>query len=268
MKKPRRSEGASSEWLNTYADMVTLLLCFFVLLYSMSTVDSAKWKIIVESFNPSAGELSQIVANLEENNGGYGIDGGLDGGETEIQEVDFDELYYRLSKYIETENLQADVEISKGDGFTFITFRDNVFFNGDSYKLRKEGEEILDQLASAIKDVSNSIEEIQVLGHTSQADPNRPNEVVSDRFLASNRAAEVLVYIQKKNIVDPSRLVSTGYGQFRPIDSFDTRESRARNRRVEIIITKNDSVVKSLDNYYKEVYGVEGVTGSSSQNSD
>ena len=268
MKKPRRSEGSSSEWLNTYADMVTLLLCFFVLLYSMSTVDSNKWKIIVESFNPSSGELSQIVENFEENNGGFAIDGGLDGASEELQEVDFDELFYRLSKYIESENLQAEVEISKGDGFTFITFRDNVFFDGDSYRLKEEGKEILDQLSNAINDVSSTIEEIQILGHTSQADPNKANEVISDRFLASNRAAEVLVYIQKKNIIDPSKLVSTGYGQFRPISPFDTRENRAKNRRVEIIITKNDSVIKSLDNYYEEVYGVEGVSSSTSWSSD
>ncbi|MPM31098.1 hypothetical protein SDC9_77651 [bioreactor metagenome] len=64
-------------------------------------------------------------------------------------------------------------------------------------------------------------------------------------------------YLQDKNIIDPSRLVSCGFGQFRPISSFDTRESRAKNRRVEIIITKSDGVVKSLDEYYKEVYGID-----------
>jgi len=230
----------TSEWLNTYADMVTLLLCFFVLLYSMSTMDKEKWRQIVQSFNPNAVETSEPVENP------------VVAGNSE-----FDDLYYRLSKYIESEGLDADVEISKGDGYTFITFRDNVFFDGDSYVLKQEGKDVLDQLSNAISDVSDSIKEIRILGHTSQADPNVPNDVESDRFLSSNRATEVLVYIQEKNIVDPSKLVSSGFGQFRPISPFDTRENRAKNRRVEILITKSDAVSKSLDEYYKEVYGID-----------
>lgn len=239
MGKKKRNVN-TSEWLNTYADMVTLLLCFFVLLYSMSTMDKEKWRQIVQSFNPNAVETSEPVENP------------VVAGNSE-----FDDLYYRLSKYIESEGLDADVEISKGDGYTFITFRDNVFFDGDSYVLKQEGKDVLDQLSNAISDVSDSIKEIRILGHTSQADPNVPNDVESDRFLSSNRATEVLVYIQEKNIVDPSKLVSSGFGQFRPISPFDTRENRAKNRRVEILITKSDAVSKSLDEYYKEVYGID-----------
>ena len=68
----------------------------------------------------------------------------------------------------------------------------------------------------------------------------------------SNRATVVLVYLQRKNIVNPSKLVSSGYGQFRPISPFDTTENRAKNRRVEILITKSDGIVRSLDDYYKQ----------------
>ena len=259
MKKKRKS-GASSDWLSTYSDMVTLLLCFFVLLYAASSTDSAKWKIIVESFNPSEGELTQIVENLEENKGGYAVEGGLDGEDIEYEALgDFDDLYYKILEYVESAGLSADVEVSKGDGFTFITFRNNVFFDGNSYELKEDGKVILDHLCNAIDDVSSSIGEIQILGHTSQASPYEQNDVRSDRFLSSNRASEVLVYIQNKNIIDPSKLVSIGFGQFRPISSFETRESRAKNRRVEILITKNDGVVKSLESYYEEVYGTDKI---------
>lgn len=239
----KKREVNTGKWLNTYADMVTLLLCFFVLLYSMSTIDSEKWQSIAESFNPSEEQMEQAAG------GGQNID--VVGTVT-----DFDDLYYKLSKYVESEGLDVDVEVSKGDGFTFIAFKNNIFFDGDSYKLKQEGKDVLDQLCYAISDVSDSVSEIQVLGHTSQASPTEPNDVESDRFLSSNRASEVLVYIQNKDIVDPSKLISCGYGQFRPVSSFDTRENRAKNRRVEIIITKSDEVAKSLDEYYKDVYGI------------
>lgn len=251
-KRKKRSSGGAN-WMDTYGDMVTLLLCFFVLLYSMSSIDSEKWELLVKSFNPDAEYLSQIVTNQEENNYENNVSGG-----SEVQEQidEFDKIYYTLSNYINENNLQGDIEISKGDGFTFITFRDNVFFDGDSFVLKDEGKVVLDEFSNAIIEAVDSIQEIQILGHTSQARPDVPNEPITDRFLSSNRATEVLLYIQGKDIIEPSKLVSCGYGQFRPISSFDTRESRAKNRRVEILITKTDSVVKSLDEYYTEVYGI------------
>lgn len=246
-KKPRQEEG--SDWMGTYGDMVTLLLCFFVLLYSMSTVDTNKWELLVKSFNPNAEKVSQIVTNTAPNDGEYDVEGSA---EPSTDANEFDKLFYTLSEYVAKNNLQESVELSKGDGFTFITFRDNVFFDGDSYTLKDEGKVILDEFCGAVNAAKDSIQEIQILGHTSQASQNVPNEPISDRFLASNRATEVLLYIQQKNVIDPAKLVSSGYGQHRPISSFETRESRAKNRRVEILITKTDSVVKVLDQYYEE----------------
>ena len=251
-KKKKRSEGGAN-WMDTYGDMVTLLLCFFVLLYSMSSIDSEKWELLVKSFNPDAQYLAKSNTDNEESEYEYYTDENTLPNE---QMDEFDKIYYELSKYITENNLQTDIEISKGDGFTFITFRDNVFFDGDSYVLKDEGKVILDEFSNAIINAADSIQEIQILGHTSQARPEVTNEPITDRFLSSNRATEVLLYIQQKNIIEPSKLVSCGYGQFRPISSFDTKEARAKNRRVEILITKTDSVVKSLDEYYTEVYGI------------
>lgn len=261
MKKKKRQVN-TGEWLNTYSDMVTLLLCFFVLMYAISSVNTSKWKAVVESFNPSEKKEEQAMITKSAAGSSSAATSAESSGD-QIQKVEnFDDLYYKLKKYVESEGLDSDVSVSKGDGFTFITFRDKVFFDGNSYDLKDEGKKILDQLCYAISDVSSSVGEIQILGHTSQASPDIPNDVESDRFLSSDRATEVLVYMQEKNIVDPSKLVSSGFGQFRPISSFDTKEDRAKNRRVEIIISKNDVTVQSLDSYYKEVYG----TDSSSKN--
>ena len=247
-RRKKSSGGGGANWMDTYGDMVTLLLCFFVLLYSMSDVNKEKFEILVRAFNPSAAEVSQIVIDSKEEPG----EDPLISSEQTDPVDDFDELFYTLSQYIEQNNLQNDIEVSKGDGFAFITFRNNIFFDGDSYVLKQEGKDTLDVLAGALNSVTESIKEISVLGHTSQASPDIPNEPVSDRFLSSNRATEVLLYLQQKNFIDPTKLVASGYGQFRPISKFDTAEERARNRRVEILITKTDDVERSLEEYYAE----------------
>ena len=252
MKKNKKPEELGS-WMDTYGDMVTLLLCFFVLLYSMSSIDQTKWKILVQSFNPSAVQSSdQIVldANASENNSDLQGNPPADSGEA----TDFDDLYLMLKKIVEDRNMQDNVEITKGDGFTFISFRDKVFFDGDSSVLRQEGKDILGEFAAVMAQANNSIKEVQVLGHTSQGSPERPNNIRNDRMLSAQRSAEVIIYLQSKNAVTPEKLVGMSFGQFRPIAPFNTNEGRAKNRRVEILITKNDTVEKSLEEYYNQVY--------------
>lgn len=249
-KQKAPEEGAS--WMDTYGDMVTLLLCFFVLLYSISTVDAMKWELVVKSFNPKAEEVSQIVVNTDQNEQGMEVPGGTDVPLEEIE--DFEDLYYMLEKAIAENNLEGEVELEKGEDYTFINFRDNIFFDGDSAVLKPEGTQILDAFNKALDSVSSTIGEIQVLGHTSQADPDHPNNPVNDRVLSSERAARVAAYIHQHSQIAPEKIIAIGYGQHRPIASFDTAEDRARNRRVEILITKDDAVVKNLEEYYNEIY--------------
>jgi chemotaxis protein MotB len=274
VKKPDKPAEGGANWMDTYGDMVTLLLCFFVLLYSISTVDQTKWTNLVKSLNPTASELSQIVTDLEATEGTED----LPGTNTIVTDQTFDELYDNILTLMqdavnedganqnpdasdasvsdaEASGEVSDIQISKGDGYQFITFKDNIFFDGDSYELRDTGKAILDKFAEAIATSADSIKEIQVLGHTTQADPEIPNEIVSDRLLSACRSAMVVAYLQEKNIIDPRKLVSAGYGQFRAISPFDTEENRAKNRRVEILITQDGAVEKSLEEYYKSVYG-------------
>lgn len=246
MKRRKRAEGGAN-WMDTYGDLVTLLLCFFVLLYSISTLDQAKWIQVVKSFNPDAKEVSQIV-NDQTAEADDDVPGGLD-----EEFDDFDDLYENLKAAIEAAGLQGEVELFKGDGYTFITFRDNVFFDGDSSIIKEGGSSILSQFSSIVSGVSDSVKEIQVLGHTTQADPNVVNEPVGDRVLSAERAARVAAYIQTRTNIPPESITSIGYGQWRPIAPFDTEENRAKNRRVELLITKSDSVEQTLEKYYEEM---------------
>lgn len=246
MKRRKKRQEESGSWMDTYGDMVTLLLCFFVLLYSISSVDQIKWRNFVKSMNPDAIEAVQKktdeAAEASKSN-------------ESDSDVKFEELYNNLVHIKDSSGESMDIQIARGEGYQFITFRDRVFFDGDSYVLKEDGKKVLESFSAAIAPAADSVKEIQVLGHTTQADPNVQNELVSDRILSSERSAVVVAYIQQKNVIEPKKLVSAGYGQFRPIDTFKTEEGRRQNRRVEILITQSGAVEQSLDEYYEQVYG-------------
>lgn len=258
MKKHKGGGGAS--WMDTYGDMVTLLLCFFVLLYSMSTIDQQKWVQLVQSFNPDA------IHEITENKGNNGqiadpttpVDGDQsENNVTTQQQVDqaLEQLYLDLQMYVAQQGAAENISVTKGGGYVFISFNDAVFFDGDSYVLRSDGEEVLNEVGEIIRKAAPAIDELRVLGHTAQGDPNKPNNPSTDRFLASNRATVVLVYLQEMDILDPARMISMGYGQFRPVAENDTREGRAKNRRVELIVTGLDiasTLGDGIEQYYTE----------------
>ncbi len=254
--KRQKKKGGGANWQDTYGDMVTLLLCFFVLLYSISTVDQSKWVKLVESFNPDAKEVSQVPMDQELTPGEDAVPGSIQSDQA------FDQIYEGLIEEMEKLDAQADVQMVEGEDYQFISYRDKVFFDGDSPVLKKEGKKVLDAFAKVTKPAADSIKEIRIMGHTSQAEPDVPNDIEFDRGLAAERSANVTAYLQHKNIIDAGDLVSEGYGQFHPIATFNTRKGREQNRRVEILILENDSAQKSLSDYYDEIYGEDGEIGN------
>lgn len=224
--------------MDTYGDMVTLLLCFFVLLYSMSTISEQNWKALVMSFNPDAVE----TPTMTDGNDGPSADPkdedstGLGEAQAEIDK-DMEDLYQSILQYIEEKGMQDSVTVTSGDGKVFVTFRDVIFFNGDDARLREEGKPILEAIGQSLTRVEKSVDEVRVMGHTAQARPDRPNTTEGDRSLSALRASNALAYVQEHCTVDPGRLISEGYGQWRPIASNENEEERAKNRRVEMLIS-------------------------------
>lgn len=250
MKRKQRSGGGGANWMDTYGDMVTLLLCFFVLLYSMSTISEEKWKAVVQSFNPSAVETD---LELEGNKGPVAdpVDDpqGLGDGhpvtepdkvEITLEDFDLNELYASLLEYSQQEHSGESFSVTKGGGKVFVTFNHNMMFNRASPELRSEIYPVLDEVCQMLDEAKDLIGEVRIIGHTAQGSSDHPNGVSADRHLASGRATNVTVYIQEHCSVDPARLVTEAMGQWRPIAPNDTEENRSRNRRVEIIISGRD----------------------------
>lgn len=254
--KIKKQESHGANWMDTYGDMVTLLLCFFVLLYSISTIDESKWKALVQSFNPNAIPAATVNPGGDGPSSDSDLGAGVDPNPTPTQEeIDdaMEELYEALKAYAAQTDSGTNIEVTKGDGYVFVSFNDAVFFYGDSYALRPEGEQVLTSVAEILDKASPYIDEIRVMGHTAQAYADRPNNPSNDRFLSSDRATVATIYIQEHaTTIAPARIVSVGYGQHRPIDSNETEESRSHNRRVEIAITGFDVLNRlgdSLEQY-------------------
>ena len=268
MARRAQEEDRNDGWKDTYGDMVTLLLCFFVLLYSMSTVDENKWKALVQSFNPNA-TPAETEIEAGDNDGPFAEDyddmaGVVDPdtikkmiemAEDSMQEMVnqmVEQLYQDMKEYIETTGM--NVEIAKGDGYVFLSLSDAVFFDGNDWHLRPDGAAVLDKLVPMLNKSAAAIDEIRIMGHTAQAEPDKPNTIDGDRMLAAQRSAVVTAYLQERvNQVDPARFVSQGYGQHRPVAPNDVEENRVKNRRVEMTITGKDLLNQlggSLEQYY------------------
>lgn len=251
--RKKKGGGGGASWMDTYGDMVTLLLCFFVLLYSMSTLDQQKWEQLVRSFNPDA------IPDITENSGNDGPNADPTAPEQTTDEMyqDFEDVFAALQAYIEQQQSAESISVTQGQGYVFISFNEAVFFNGDSYDLREDGKKVLDDVGGILSEISGSIDEIRVLGHTAQAREATPNPPEGDRFLASNRATVVTLYLQEMDFLDPARLVSVGYGQHRPVAANDL-DNRAKNRRVEMIVTGIDvesTLGDSVAQYYTQRSG-------------
>lgn len=249
-RKKKINEEPCGNWMDTYGDMVTLLLTFFVMLFSMSSVDKEKFEILVKAFTNSSAETQQIVVTPEGQGNELGTNKGDspppgDGENLDLQKdlpKDFDELYQYLKAYIKQNGMEGSVEVTKGDGAVFIRFEDSIFFNPDSFQLKSLGNEILDFLGNCLKNVEEEILTININGHTA-AVPNVENYRISDWRLSSERASSVAIYFEEQKGIPPKKLLPIGYGKNFPRASNDTVEGRKKNRRVDMMIISEESTL-------------------------
>lgn len=266
--KKKSSGGGGANWMDTYGDMVTLLLCFFVLLYSISSIDQEKWMLVVRSFNKNA--LEKIDPSQPDGPAGSNADDGGNGmpALSEVEQ-DLTDLYQYLQSYVAQNNDTGDIKVSKGDGYVFISFAEAVFFSPDSSVLTPNGQVLLDGIIPALEQCGRSIDELRVLGHTAQLYEDRDNDPIVDWTLSSSRAASVVAYIQMQSDHDrlpPGRMVSEGHGQWRGMGDNSTAEGKAMNRRVEMIVTGKNIDDTLSDNYTQYFTMYESVNGLQSTN--
>ena len=252
VRQRKKSKFSRDAWLNTYADMITLILVFFVLLYSMSTIDQEKYRLLVKAFTADPKTLEQLRLEDSELTEGF-LDGeeGIEGKDGDaIEEVeDLDDLYAYLQNYVEENNLQQSVQVEKGDDSVYVRFMSTLFFEPDKAVLKAGGMNILSVVGNALSGIEDQVAIIRIDGHTAEADRGE-SRGVDDRKLSTDRANAVLAYLEGNHIRHPSKLMAVGYGMHRPVAPNDSEDNRAKNRRVEILISKEDALQQQLDEIY------------------
>ena len=131
-RQKKFEEDHSNDWLNTYADMVTLLLTFFVMLYASSSIDDQKWQYIYQAFQSRGKFLNEYVRSpdpVAENGEGVTDDNpNTNGGDGEMPQS-FDKLYVFLSEYVEENDLSDQIAVDQGAAHITIRFDDDIFFD-------------------------------------------------------------------------------------------------------------------------------------------
>jgi chemotaxis protein MotB len=236
-------------WLITYADMITLLMAFFIMLFTMSQLDLKKFQEFQEGF---ASHVSGREMNLA-TAGGAGV---LDGGPSSQQQILAraeqvlnDKAKVDLARQLERNRLEhVEAEVTRRvaaaglagkvgfrleeRGLVVTIVSDDVLFELGSADLQPRGRRVLDGLARVLDDMSNHV---AIEGHTDNV-PISGGRYGDNWVLSTARATSVLSYLLDRHDLAPRRLSAAGYADQRPVKPNTTARNRAANRRVEIVI--------------------------------
>jgi len=215
--------------MTTYADMVTNLLAFFVLLYSFSELDVLKFRQVIESFRAHTGVLES---------------GRTLTGDHLLEEaglMDSDDVFWNenriadaLQAFVLREGIEQSVLVVRTDEGVVLRFVDKVLFDLGKADLLPEARSILEKLVQLIAAWPN---QVRVEGHADYL-PINTEKYPSNWELSVYRASGVVRFLEEAGI-DSKRLSAVGYGEYRPIAPNETEEGRRLNRRVDIIIVAN-----------------------------
>lgn len=219
------SGGDGLRWLLTYADMITLLTVFFVVLYSFASVDVRKARNVGAALQRAfrVELLSGVSATAT------GGEGGLEG---LIPTDNFRPITRQIAVAAQSTNLTENVQIGyRADGLV-VSLSGSAIFEPGSDRLQPAARAFLLQLAQALRSVPNPI---SIEGHTDNIPIDTPR-FPSNWELSGARAYAVLRFLADEGKLDESRMSFAGFAEFEPVASNETREGRQRNRRVDIVL--------------------------------
>ena len=233
-EKKRKDKGTENQgspaWMTTYSDLMTLLLVFFVMLVTFSSIELSKFRKAMGSLKGALGVLKAEKMMIKI-------------GEVPPPRTSTEETMYLkkstidLKRYIALEGLKEVVQLEESSRGLTITISNPVLFDLGKANLKPEVRPLLDKIGEMIK---RSRVAVRVEGHTDNL-PIRTSQFPSNWELSTTRAVNVLKYFIENCGVEPARLSAVGYGEYHPRVPNDTEAHRAQNRRVTIRIERSQS---------------------------
>ncbi|WP_028511354.1 flagellar motor protein MotB [Ruminococcus sp. NK3A76] len=262
-RKKGGGEESGGSWMDTYGDMVTLLLTFFIVLYSMSSIEESKWAEIVKAFNKNGKtKVDQIVLVVD----GDGDSPAQNTGDSEPEGqglTEFDEFYTALVEYLDEQEATTEVaeqgedessDTSNGTNKEniYLRFQDMIAFEPDTAVLRESSYDFLDFFGQKLSDIEDKLAVVIIKGHTAIYDSSE----VDARILSSERASTIANYLETNYNIEPKKLFPLGLSNLYPVADNKSEDGRMKNRRVEIsIIGVNSPLIK--DDLLKSLIGMD-----------
>lgn len=225
MKKKKHEEHENMErWLVSYADFITLLFAFFVVMYSTSSVrDQGKYRAVADSintaFHPIISFSSSNIRLTSKASGSEMFNIGLN-------------LYRKFEEKAKKIDQSGRINVIREGRGIVLRISESLAFETGQAEILPEFAKVLDQIAEWIVDAPN---DIQIEGHTDNIPINTPH-YSSNWDLSASRASQIVRYFIQHHGMSPDRFSVAGYAEFRPIATNETLEGRAKNRRIEIVL--------------------------------
>ena len=254
-KKQEEASSGSPAWMATFRDLMNLLLCFFVLLFSMSTMDVQKLQQVAASFSEDfsifSGGASAIgdgilisngVSQLNQlddyiNSTGKAADSDTDNNELEEFEekqlAESEQLAEQIEEAVDESQFANEIDVDFTTQYVSLTLNGALLFDSGSAELKEEAKPLLDKIGQLLTRYAQSTIEIE--GHTDNV-PIHNAEYADNNELSSFRALSVFNYFMETTFLDPANIKHSGRGEYVPVADNSTPEGRAQNRRVEIKI--------------------------------
>lgn len=240
MARPKKggAEGAPP-WMATFADMMSLLLTFFILLLSFAEMDIVKFKDAMGSINQALGFMPSNTGVFEKDSSPVDFQNPKTAPALTIVPVTSNEkIVEELDQLISEKGLEEDVDVVDSSRGVILKVQGKMFFSGGTAELKPESNQILNKIADLMKKYPNNV---SIEGHTDNV-PMRGGRYASNWELSTARAFSALKYLQEYADIDIKKVHIAGFGSTHPVASNDTPEGKAKNRRVEFVFyNKNDN---------------------------
>jgi chemotaxis protein MotB len=247
VRKKESKEIGAPGWMVTYGDMVTLLLTFFILLFTFSSIDVKRFQDVMSAIQHSFMGRTGILM------GSTGVEGDegkkIDSFEVSSEELatalaeqeltmlemmaQLEQTYEEVKSFLQKAGLENDILLRLEERGIVMELPEHILFDSGQAVIKSDFYPTFDLLSELLAGLPN---QIIIEGHTDNV-PIRTFLYPSNWELSVARAVSVARYLVEVHDLPPRRLVATGYGEYHPLDTNETPEGRARNRRVSIVIS-------------------------------